>query len=108
MSLKLKQPNKNYIPDMTHPFGKAWNQPSKEQIRKIEIDDTHAMMDQKTFDKLLNYSHSIPSAAYEGKMWKGEYYTENNKPTGKFYLRWYGLSTTQDMLSSHQRDIIII
>jgi hypothetical protein len=108
MALKLKTPKKNYIPDMTHPYGKAWDQPSKSQVKAIVIDDTHAMMDRKTFDKLLNYSHSVPSAAYEGKMWKGEYYDDKNRPTGKYYLRWYGLHKEPNMLSNHMRDIIIV
>lgn len=99
MSIKLKQPNNNYIPDMTHPYGKSWDQPDRSEIT---IDDKHAMMSEKTFNKLLNYSHSIPSAAYEGKMWRGQY------QEGGWYLRWYGLSHDPDMISNHQRDIIII
>lgn len=106
MGISIKSINKNYIPDMTHPYGSAWNQPSR---HKITIDDTHAIMDRSTFDKLMNYSHSVPSAAYEGKMWKGEYYDQtSNKPTGRWYLRWYGLSDKPNMLSNQMRDIIII
>lgn len=104
MGIKLKEAKKNYIPDMTSPLGKGWNQPNP---RDIEIDNDNALMSTETFHKLLDYSHSIPSAAYEGKMWRGEYY-ENNKPTGKFYLRWYGLSDKPGMITGNTRDIIIV
>jgi len=106
MALKIKHLNKNYIPDITHPYGSGWTQPKRSEIA---IDDTHAMMGKSTFDKLLNYSHSIPSAAYEGKMWKGQYFENNGRtPTDKWYLRWYGLSDQPGMVSNNTRDIIII
>lgn len=55
------------IPAMTHPLGKHWKQP---EVDEITIDDTHALMSQRAFDKLLEYSASRPSGVYEGKMWK--------------------------------------
>lgn len=55
------------IPAMTDPMGKHWDQPKREFI---DIDDTHALMCQKTFDELSDYTMSQPSGVYPGKMWK--------------------------------------
>lgn len=57
----------NAIPPITEPMGKHWDQPP---IADIQIDDTHALMGQKTFDALAEYSASFPSGVYPGKMWK--------------------------------------
>lgn len=68
------------IPPMTNPLGKYWEQPNRSEIL---IEDESAIMLNSTFEKLKNYSHSIPSGVYEGKMWKS---------IGKFgrpFLRWY-------------------
>src|ERR1043165_9759166 len=55
------------IPPITHPLGEHWRQPDRSRIL---IDETHAVMDQATFDDLSEYSTSFPSGVYEGKMWK--------------------------------------
>lgn len=57
----------NVIPPMTHPLGRHWEQPSKNQI---DIDGVHATMSKKSFDLLREYSSTLPSGVYEGKMWK--------------------------------------
>lgn len=69
------------IPDITHPIGKYWYQPS---WRQIVFSDTHATMSQETFDDLKDYSTSTPSGVYQGKMWKSH-------RQGKWWLRWYGV-----------------
>lgn len=56
------------IPPITDPLGKHWQQPHR---RFIELDDTHALMSEQTFKGLKEYSTSIPTGRYEGKMWKG-------------------------------------
>lgn len=68
------------IPEMTDPLSVYWQQPN---ISEIEIDDTHALMDEIAFGKLLEYSGSTPSGTYVGKMWKGQY------KTGEWYLAWF-------------------
>jgi hypothetical protein len=55
------------IPEMTDSLGKGWSQP---EASEIVIDEEYAIMKQVTFDKLLNYELSEPSALYAGKMWK--------------------------------------
>lgn len=69
------------IPPITDPLGKHWQQPHR---RFIELDNTHALMSEQTFKGLKEYSTSIPTGRYEGKMWKGftkgewyQYYEDN-------------------------------
>lgn len=93
----IKQ-DKNIIPLITHPMGKHWNQPA---LENIEVDDTHALMSQRDFDELADYSHSNPSGVYEGKMWKSKY-------TEGWLLRWWIISFhTPDSCSFQQRVILI-
>ena len=72
---------KNVIPDMIHPLGKHWHQPN---LDNILIDDTHALMSECSFKELGEYSCSIPTGVYEGKMWKAY-----NKIPDIWFLRWY-------------------
>jgi hypothetical protein len=84
----------NEIPPMTHPLSSAWHQPKRSEIL---IDDTHAIMSQETFNKLLNYAHSQPSAVYEGKMYRKD-----------DYLHWWGYSDKPDMCCGNVRKILIV
>lgn len=68
-----------FIPPITDPMGKHWKQP---KVEDILIDDTTAMMTQTTFNQLAEYSTSLPSGKYAGKMWK-------SRGTDGWYLRWY-------------------
>lgn len=86
----------NLIPDITDPLGRAWNQPSRSEI---DIDDTHALMDTIAFDDLSEYSCSIPSGVYDGKMWKAHI-------GGKWLLRWYGPDKKPGHCAINQREII--
>lgn len=69
------------IPPITDPLGRHWKQPAR---NAIVIDDTHALMDGRTFDALADYSRSFPSGVYPGKMWKAILHD------GSAWLRWYG------------------
>lgn len=55
------------IPPITDPLGKSWKQPHR---RFIELDDTHARMNEQTFKALKEYSTKIPTKVYDSKMWK--------------------------------------
>ncbi|MBG3129631.1 hypothetical protein I4674_07445 [Proteus mirabilis] len=91
---------KNIIPPMTNPLGKYWRQPNHEHLL---IDDTHVIMSSKDFKSLAEYSNSIPSGAYAGKMWKAVTQDE------RVFLRWFGLvEGRDDLCSNNQREIIII
>lgn len=68
------------IPQMTHPLSKGWSQPD---TTKILITDVRAVMSKKIFDDLAEYTTSIPTGVYAGKMWKA------NTVEGVWILRWY-------------------
>lgn len=88
------------IPAITNPLGKHWKQPSP---INIIIDDTHAMMSSSDYELLADYSGSVPSGVYVGKMWKAV------DPGGKAFLRWFGVvQGRDDVCSNNQREILII
>lgn len=92
------------IPPITDPMGQYWDQPSRFDI---EIDETHALMSQATFDALHNYAHSVPTGCYPGKMWK--WWRPGEHPTA--YLKWYGATYFKDgteYCSGHTRKILIV
>lgn len=55
------------VPPMTHELSSAWDQPDP---NAWVFDKTTVHMSQADFDELLEYSASLPSGVYEGKMWK--------------------------------------
>jgi hypothetical protein len=99
------------IPPMTDPLGLHWKQPPREEIT---IDDLHALMSQRAFDRLAEYSTSVPSGVYVGKMWKRHdgafdraFLAQGGKPT--WLLCWYGPSARgQEFCSVHTREILIV
>ena len=87
----------NRIPPMTHELGKYWRQPSQDSIL---VDDTHAVMDSTAFEKLAEYSSSMPSGVYPGKMWKALHH-------GRWMLRWYGIvEGNPNVCSNNQVEIL--
>ena len=84
------------VPPITHPMGRHWNQPDHHQMA---FDETHVLMTDRDFDDLGEYSTSIPSGVYEGKMWKC-------LQRGVWYLRWFGVSDDPDKVSNHHRVIL--
>lgn len=92
------------IPPITDPMGKYWEQPDR---REILIDDTHAVMTQRTFDKLAAYSASVPTGVYEGKMWKSNPASDRGgKP--EWYLIWFGKHPDPDKVSNNYRRILVV
>ena len=94
--------NMNQIPEITDPMGKNWRQPS---TKDIEIDDTHALMSESTLKQMPEYSCSIPSGVYPGKMWirKKDYHDESKG----YWLCWFGESDVPGYVSNHHREIIV-
>ena len=93
--------DKNFIPPITDPLGKHWEQPDR---ARILIDDTHAVMSQDDFEKLLDYTASQPTGTYVGKMWRAQY----GKPgSRKWYLCWFGKDPDPKFLSNNYREILI-
>jgi len=100
----------NEIPKMTHPLGKHWDQPSSE---RIVLDDTHALMERSTFEELGEYSSSIPTGVYEGKMWKRHdgifdqrFIKQGGSPV--WLLVWFGPSSDPNKCSINSREILIL
>lgn len=88
----------NIIPPITDPLGSHWSQP---KVEDILIDDHCALMKANDLRKLKEYSTTLPTGVYAGKMWKSQY-------GGIWYLRWYGESENPNMCSNNQREIILI
>lgn len=86
----------NAIPPMTHPYGKHWRQPDRSRVL---IDDKTAVMSATDAESLPEYSTSIPTGAYEGKMWK-------SNVVGKWYLHWYGYSPKPEHVSINTRELL--
>lgn len=83
------------IPDITHPLGKGWNQP---KTADIFIDDSSAFMSEKVLEALLEYSASIPTGVYEGKIWKAQ-------AGDRWYLKWFGFAVDPNKCSINIREI---
>lgn len=95
----VERPRETRIPPMTDPLGKHWQQPSADSIL---IDDSHAIMDSKAFDALADYSSSVPSGVYPGKMWKAI------SSDGRKFLRWYGIADDLRLCTCNQREILMV
>lgn len=87
----------NKIPPITEPIGASWQQPKREDV---VIDELYALMTQADFDLLKNYSNSLPSGVYAGKMWK-------RFESGMWYLVWYGLHEDANKCTIESRVILI-
>lgn len=72
------------IPPMTDPMSKGWSQPSLDEITFYR---DKVIMTKRTFDRLKEYSTSIPTGVYLGKMWKFRAIED------VWYLRWFGESS---------------
>jgi hypothetical protein len=92
----------NVIPEMTHPYGKHWDQPK--DIRDVDMDDTHVLLNRRQFDGLHEYSASLPTGVYEGKCWRRE------DAEGGDLLCWYDASPEgrPDLCTISFRRILII
>ena len=88
---------------MTNPMGKHWTQPDP---LKIQIDDTHALMDLKSFHQLLEYSHTTPTGVYAGKMWKRRV---RGKVGDEWLLCWFENSRIEkDFCLLKSRRILVV
>lgn len=88
----------NVIPKITDKRGMSWNQPHR---RYIEIDEEYALMTKQTFEGLREYSVTIPSGEYEGKMWKAN-------RGGTWYLYWYDYDDNPEMIKIERREILLL
>lgn len=86
------------IPPITSPLGQRWEQPSR---KFIDLDNSHAFMSEQTFKGLKEYSFSIPTGRYEGKMWK-------RCIKGEWFLVWFAPGTNHNQLRIEKRRILIV
>lgn len=86
------------LPTMTHPLSAHWHQPNADQMA---VYDDIAIMDRSALNSLSEYSLSIPSGVYEGKMWK-------RKSRDGWQLCWYGPSDKPDEVSINNRPIRLL
>lgn len=94
------------IPPMTDPLGRHWNQPPLEQVL---VDDTHALMTPATFAQLSEYSSTLPSGVYEGKMWRrhdGAHDPRRTRPP-IWLLCWYGSHPDPGNCSINSRVVLL-
>lgn len=89
------------IPPMTDPLGKHWRQPDP---ARILLDDEYAVMDEATLSALSEYSTTIPSGVYPGKMWRAS--IGNNG--ANWVLRWFGECGDPTKCSNNQREILLV
>lgn len=96
------------IPEITDPMGKCWGQPKLSAIKfnhltdkdkGLEIDE-FVSMDPESFEKLMDYSTSIPTGKYAGKMWKRQ------TPQG-WHLCWYSKSNDPKFLDINSWRIVL-
>jgi hypothetical protein len=58
-------------------------------------------MERSTFDALCEYSLSLPTGTYAGKMWKAQF------PAG-WFLRWYSDCDVPGQIQVNSRPILVI
>jgi len=103
--------NVEAIPPITDEMGRSWEQPDR---RGILVDDTYAVMTQRDFDALHEYSGTMPSGVYPGKMWKrhdGAYDVAFRRAGGvpEWLLCWYGFSDKgEGYCSINSRKVLIV
>ncbi len=91
--------NDNVVPPLTHPLGRHWTQPAPWEA---VIDDETATMSSEAFERLAEYSSTMPTGAYEGKMWK------RHLGDGEWLLGWYGYSKIgKGYVSNNWRRIVL-
>lgn len=91
------------IPPITDSLGRYWEQPPRDEVA---IGTHTASMHQDTFKQLHEYSASLPTGTYVGKMWKAHVY--NNIGQLCWELRWYDVHADPKYLSIKTRRILII
>lgn len=88
------------IPTMPHNYIGLWQQPRYEEL--YFPDDESVIVSRNVFNKLMEYSTTMPTGVYPGKMWRAEI-------NGVHYLRWYGLHATEPerLCTNNQRLLLI-
>lgn len=88
------------IPKASDRMNPLWNQPNRNEIL---LDEEVAMMSEKAFQELKEYSCTDPTGVYSGKMWKA-----NKRDNNTWYLCWFGPLPESDFTYRHCRLIKIM
>lgn len=91
------QPANLVIPPITDPLGKGWSQP---KTTDFLISDKFAKIKATDIGELYEYSHSLPTGVYNGKMWK-------TFDGSIWYLHWFGPHKDPSQCAIHTRKISI-
>lgn len=93
------------LPALESPYSPGvWQQPPRESIL---IDKTHALMTRTTFEKLAEYSSTMPSGVYPGKLWRRHDGIYDRKcKTPRWLLCWYG-AVNADKCPIEFREVLI-
>jgi hypothetical protein len=84
------------VPPMTHELGTYWDQPDP---NAWAFDATSVCMPRADFKRLADYSASLPSGVYEGKIWKC-------RSDDGWLLCWYA-DPVRDEMCIYKRRILI-
>ncbi len=87
------------LPTMTDPLSRSWDQPAADQMA---VYDDIAIMDRSTLVLLPEYSMSIPTGVYDGKMWRCALGHD------QWLLCWYGPSDDPERCFVNRRPIRLI
>lgn len=90
------------IPPITDELGAYWQQPP---LSDLLVDETHAVMTERTLQALAEYSATIPTGVYPGKMWRRAIYS--GKTVTGWLLCWYGSSDWLNCSVQH-REILVV
>lgn len=98
------------IPSITDPMGRNWEQPRREDIL---VDGTHALMSSAAFHQLAEYSGTLPTGVYPGKMWRrhdGLFDVAYRRAGGKpgWRLCWFGESEKGPGFCSINHRIVLL
>jgi hypothetical protein len=88
----------NLIPEMDDPLGKYWSQPK--DIRLAPMDDEHVVLSLSQYKALAEYSSTIPTGVYPGKVWR-----RSQKDVE--LLVWYGPETPDHKCPILYRKILL-
>lgn len=86
------------VPPISHPSGRFRDQPDRGDML---VDDAYALMSARTLDALAEYSASLPTGVYEGKMWRRRF-------RDGWALGWYGPSPHAGCCSVNFRPVLVV
>lgn len=101
------------VPPITHEMGRHWDQPERQHI--VIDRQGRALVPRRVFERLAEYSSSLPSGVYEGKMWKrhelvavDDYGSLRPVVPDRWWLCWYGSGNDPNKCTVNRREILLL